>query len=156
MVLGNRLEAVVLIAKVVEVRVRQARPRALGVDFENGHNPVRLGIRQRPQQHAIYNAEDGRGSADGQCERKDHDRGGPGVFAELSSAVATIGEHGMEPQSKPCFADLFFHLLYLPVQGARHVALPRRHACANILMGQHCEGGTNLLVEVFLKPALGK
>ena len=52
-VLRNRLEAAALIAKVVEVRVRNARRPALRGDLEDGHDPVRSGVRQRPQQHAV-------------------------------------------------------------------------------------------------------
>src|ERR1700722_13504535 len=40
----NRLKAPVLIAKVVEVRVRKAIWPALRGDFEDRHDPVRVGV----------------------------------------------------------------------------------------------------------------
>ena len=75
----------------------------------------------------------------------------------MSSAVAAIGEDGAEPIAKPFLADLFFHLLYTAQFDVRGTScFLRRHAGTNIFIGQHCEVGTNLLVEVFLKPASGK
>src|SRR5512140_273454 len=49
-VLRERLEAAALVAEVIEVRVGEARPRALRVDFEDGHDAARIVIRERPQQ----------------------------------------------------------------------------------------------------------
>src|SRR6267143_971932 len=74
-VLRNRPEAAALIAKVVEVRVRKSRWPALRSDLEDGHDPVRIGVRQWPQQHTVYDAENCLRRTDGQCEREDHDRG---------------------------------------------------------------------------------
>src|SRR5207248_4079460 len=47
-VLRNRLESVILIAKVIEVRIGKPGPRALRVDLEHSHDPVRIGVWQRP------------------------------------------------------------------------------------------------------------
>ncbi len=87
----NGLKAVALIAKIIEVGIRNRRPGALGIDLEDGHDPGWIGVRQRPQEHAVYDTENGGGGADGQRERKNHDGGGAGMLAELSQAVAAIG-----------------------------------------------------------------
>src|SRR5713101_6612753 len=52
-VFGNRLEAATLIAKVIEVRISNSRRPALRGDLRDGHDPVRIGIRQWTQQHAV-------------------------------------------------------------------------------------------------------
>jgi hypothetical protein len=56
-VLRNRLEAAVLVAEVVEVGIRQGRRPALRRDLEDGDDPIGIGVRQRPQQHAVDDAE---------------------------------------------------------------------------------------------------
>ena len=65
-VLGDGLESVILIAKVVEVRVSEPRPGALGIDLEHGHDTVRIVVGQRTQQDSIDHAENGGGGADGE------------------------------------------------------------------------------------------
>ena len=69
-----------------------------------------MGVRQRPQQHAVYNAENCRGRADGQRKRKDHDGSGTGVLPELPETIAAIGDHRMQPITDSFFTNLFFHL----------------------------------------------
>jgi len=73
----------------------------------------------------------------------------PGVLAELAETIAAIGEHGAEPVAKPFFANLFFHL-FDPSKFDPHgpLCFLRRHACANVFIGQHFQVGINLLVEV--------
>src|SRR5229473_6964033 len=106
----NGLEAAVLVAKVVEVRIRKMCPPSLRANLEDGHDPARIGVRQRPQQNAIYNAENCRGRADAQRERKGDYHGDTEVFAELAETIAAIGEHGAKPVAKPLLANLFFDL----------------------------------------------
>ena len=105
-VLRDRLEAAALIAKVVEVRVREARRPALRGDLEDGHDPVRIGVRQRPQQHAVHDAEDRRGRADAEGEGQDGDGGEARVLAELPKTVAAISAQREEPIPTLCSADL--------------------------------------------------
>ena len=56
-VFSDRLEAAALVSKIVEVRIRHARRPAFRGDLEDSHDPVRIGVRQWPQQHAVHNAE---------------------------------------------------------------------------------------------------
>src|SRR5579859_1986050 len=52
-VFSNRAKAVVLIAKVVEVRVRKARPTALRANLEDRHDPACMGVRQRSEERRV-------------------------------------------------------------------------------------------------------
>src|SRR5438552_18450414 len=52
-VLCDRLEAMALVAKIIEIRIRKPAMSAVGLDFEHGHNAVWIGIRQSFQQDAI-------------------------------------------------------------------------------------------------------
>src|SRR5882724_4555827 len=149
MILCNRLKAAALIAKVVEVRIRNAGPPAIRVDLEDGHDPVRTGVRQRAQQHAIYNTEDCRGRANGQRERKDHDCGSTRVFPELAETIAAIGDDRSEPIAYPLLTNLFFHLFdaaEFDLRGA--LRFVRRHAGTNVFRYQHFEVGMNFMIEV--------
>ena len=87
---GHRLETAVLIPEVVEVRVRQARGPALRGDLEDGHDPARVGVRQRPKKDAVDDAEDGRRRADTERERDDHDRGDAGLLAQHPRRVPEV------------------------------------------------------------------
>lgn len=89
-VLCDRLEAAILVAKVVEVRVGQARPGASGIHLEQRHDPVRLGVRQGAQQDAVYHAEDGGSGADGQGECEDGDGGESGAAAQHPEGVTDV------------------------------------------------------------------
>ena len=109
-VLRNRLEAAALIAKIIEVRVCNARRPALRGDLEDGHDPVRIRVRQRPQQHAVYDTENCGGRADTESQGKESNNCEAGVLAKLPETVAAIGDHGAEPIANPFFANLFFHL----------------------------------------------
>ena len=109
-VLRNRLEAAALIAKVVEVRVRKARRPALRGDLEDGHDPVRIGVRQRPQQHAVYNAENCRGRADAERQREDGDGGERGILTQHAEGKAQVLEQGFKEGKSTMIADGFFGL----------------------------------------------
>src|SRR2546423_7190073 len=130
------------------------RPPAFRVDLEDGHELVRIVIWQRAQQHAVYNTENCRGRADGQCQREDHDRGDAGISAQLSQTVAAIGENGVEPVAHAFFANLFFHLLetakFHPRGALRFF---EREAGTNIFVCQYFELRANLLVKISLDTA---
>src|SRR5258708_20804637 len=65
-VFRNRLEAATLIAKVVHVRIRNSCRPVLGGDLKDGHDPVRIGIWQWSQQHAVNHTENRRRRANTQ------------------------------------------------------------------------------------------
>ena len=100
-VLRDRLEAAALVAEIHEVRVREPRPPALRGDLEDGHDPARVGVGQRPQQHAVDDAEDRRGHPDAEGQREHRDGSEARVLAELPKGVAAIGEHGHEERHAP-------------------------------------------------------
>ncbi len=71
--LGHRDEAARALLPVLEVGLRHRAVAAAGVvDLQQPHDPIRIWIRQRPQQHAVDDAEDGGRGAD--AERQRHDR----------------------------------------------------------------------------------
>src|SRR4029077_3549853 len=71
--------------------------------------------------------------------------------------IEAIGEHRVKPVAKAFFANLFFHLFdATQFDSGRALGFARRHACANVFLGQQFEMGTNLLVEVNLHSATRK
>jgi hypothetical protein len=61
---------VALGAEVVEIWIRDSGPGPPGVDLEDRHDPAGLGIRQRPQQHAVDDRKDRGRRADPERERE--------------------------------------------------------------------------------------
>ncbi len=96
-VLGHCLEAAGLVSKIVEVRIRQTRRPALRSDLEDRHDPVRVTVGQRPQQHAVDDAEDCRGHTDAEGQGEDGDGCEARILAELTKCVAAVCEHRLEP-----------------------------------------------------------
>jgi hypothetical protein len=83
------------------------------------HQPVRLVERQRLQDHAVDNAEDGRRRADPQRERDYRDAGEPAFFPQCARRIAQIV--GKRRQQMPCGSSGH--------RGDRRARLPeRRHA----------------------------
>src|SRR5260370_35084862 len=70
-------------------------------------------MRKRAQQHAVYNAEDCCGPADGQSERKDHDGRGAGASAKHACAIANIRQKTLNGGPLPCRAAVFFDQSYI-------------------------------------------
>src|SRR5260370_34248866 len=70
-------------------------------------------MRKRAQQHAVYNAEDCCGPADGQSERKDHDGRGAGASAKHACAIANIRQKTLNGGPWPCRAAVFFDQSYI-------------------------------------------
>ena len=56
--------------EVIEVRIGEVHRLALGADFPQLNDLVWLGIRQRPQEHAIDSTENGRSRTDPERERQ--------------------------------------------------------------------------------------
>ena len=63
---------------------------ALRGDLEDGHDALRIGIGQGTQKHAVDDAENGGGRANGQRQRKHHDHGDAEVLPELPKAVLEV------------------------------------------------------------------
>ena len=75
--------------------VTESGGSALRGHLEHGHEAVRFGVRQRPQQHAVNDAEYSGGRANPQGESQDRDRGETGILAELAKRVAAVGDEGL-------------------------------------------------------------
>ena len=80
-VLRNRVKAVALVAKVVEVRIGKPVVSTIGINFEDGHNPGWIGIGQWPQQHAVHDGKDRSGRADSERKRKNRYGGETAILA---------------------------------------------------------------------------
>ena len=68
-------------------RVRQAEVRVEGSD---AHEPVRIAIRQRAEQHGVHDAEDRGVRPDAQGEREHGHGGETGAFEELAKSEAKV------------------------------------------------------------------
>ena len=86
----DRLEAAVLVAEVIEIRIGQTRPCAASVYLEDGHDAAGIGVRQRPQQHSVNDAEDGRGCPNRESQRKNGDRGESWAPAQKPQGMTQI------------------------------------------------------------------
>ena len=74
-VLRHGAERPVAVPEIHEVRVGEPREGAAGVDLPDGHQTLRLRVRQRPQHDAVDDAEDGGRGPDREGEREHRDRG---------------------------------------------------------------------------------
>jgi hypothetical protein len=84
--LGGLLAQVAIIRRrerpVVDVAITQLAPYR--------HQPLRVGIRQRAQQHGVDDAEDGRAGADPQCDGDGGDGREAEVLAQASDRVGQV------------------------------------------------------------------
>ena len=93
----------------------KSRPRwAEGEGGEHGclhvecNDARRILIRQRAQNHGIYDAEDGGVGANTEGEGQDGDGGEGGILAERAQGVANVGEKALEGRPLPDFAAVVF------------------------------------------------
>jgi hypothetical protein len=73
---------------------------ARGDDFVQHDQPIRFGIRQRPQQDRVDDRENGRVGADREGEREDGDGAESGILEERAQRVGQILAHDAEPLSE--------------------------------------------------------
>ena len=66
--------------------------RYLAHDFAHRHEPLRLAVRQRLQQHAVDDGEHGGRGAERQSERPDHGPDVQAIAAEAAEDVAEVEE----------------------------------------------------------------
>ena len=81
-----------LFAPVEKGRRRDRESAVLRHDLEQANEAIRLRIRQRPQKHAVHDAEDRAGGADPESQREDGDDREAGGLSELSNRVARIAQ----------------------------------------------------------------
>ena len=93
---ADRFEGLAALLVVPEVPGRHRRQR-LRADAEidpEVHDPIRLAITERTQQHAVDDGEDRRRGADAESEREDGDGGETGSSSEHPQRVAQILKDG--------------------------------------------------------------
>src|SRR5579864_4287023 len=100
----NRLKTAVLIAKVVEIRVGYARPATIRVNLENCHDPIRITVRQWPQQDTVNDTENGCGCANAEREREHGNCGESRTLAQLPQCVANILKQTVHDSFLTCTA----------------------------------------------------
>src|SRR5216683_6766498 len=71
-------------------------------DLLDGHEPVRIPVHKRAEQHAIEYAENSSVGADTEAERQDGSYRKSGVFGEGSNSVPDIAPHCRHTVS-PCY-----------------------------------------------------
>lgn len=71
--------------------VRRAR---VAIGFPDHDEALRVGEWNRPEQHAVDDAEDGRGHTDAQRQRQDGGGGKAGTAPEQTDGIAKVLEHG--------------------------------------------------------------
>ncbi len=97
-VLRHLREGVVAGAHVIEVRVGEAQPVALGGQLPQAHDPLRVGVWERAQQDGVHHREDGGGCADAQGQRQHGDGGEACGFGERPQAMSQFAEQGFHPE----------------------------------------------------------
>ncbi len=80
----------VLLAQIQKIGIRHGHLVPLTVFFPDLHKLFRMIVRQRPQQHAIHNAEDGGGGADAKRKSEDRNQAETGVPEQHANAIAQI------------------------------------------------------------------
>ena len=113
-------------------------------------------IRQRAEQDAVDDAEDRRVGADPERHRQhDHDREAR-VAAEIAQPVAQVLGERLEQPRQPGVA----HVVLDAIEGAerahrRPPGVAGRHAGLDVLLGEHVDVESELLVEIVLEAVPG-
>src|SRR5947209_8464116 len=92
----DRLECVILIAKIIEIGIGEVRIGAAVVDLPNGYEAIRVGVRQGTKEYAVDYAENGGGGSDAQCEGEDHQGAESRTLGETASGIFQILESCLE------------------------------------------------------------
>src|SRR6185436_3704516 len=87
---GQVLKHRVLRAPIEKVGGSYLHACSLGVQFLNGHDPIRLPVRQRAKQYGINNAEYRRARANAKRECDNHERSESRMFEQAANAVADV------------------------------------------------------------------
>ena len=128
---------------------RSARITGIAVACPDAHQPLRLVVRQRVQQNAMEDAEDGGVHANSQCQREQRNEGERGTPAEPAPGVARILEENQERGTHQSVADFFFDLLdsfELDAGGAARRG--QGHAFGDEAIDRHGEARLDLFVQL--------
>ncbi len=132
-------------------------PPALRVDFEDRHDPARIGVRQWAQQHAIYNAEDCRGRADTKGKGKENDDGKAGIFSQHTKGEAQILKERFQKGQSAALAIKFFGLFDASEFDHRlATCFCGAHTGAQIVFDVHLEMAFHFVSEFALSPVFAK
>src|SRR6266849_8983924 len=137
---------VVFFAHIAHFRIRKKGGTVFGL---KRHHPVCMRHIQLPQDQCLQDAEND--DIGGNAERQDNDRseGKARRAAQLAKGESEVLQQGIEKRAGARIAYLLLDLLDAAKLDARRAAgFARRHAGANIFLGQQFEVGANLLVEV--------
>ncbi len=106
----ERLAPLAHVGEVAERELRQRGAVLRGLLAER-HHAIRLGERQRLEQHGVDDAEDGGVGADAEGEREDGDGAVGGLLTQHPGAVDEVvpegfEEHGHTPMEDCCEVDI--------------------------------------------------
>ena len=97
--LNELIDRLRLAAIIGDLREREARvlDAGGGLHLPQVHDAIGVRIRQRPQQHAVDDAEDRGVRADAEPQRQDESDRKPGQLRQVADSNAKVVEHGRHP-----------------------------------------------------------
>ena len=110
---SDGFEGLLVASKIVEIKrgERHASDARLWEPFLERHQAVCVGVAERPNQHGIYDGEEGRVRADPEAEGKDDDRGETSAAAKRPGRVTQVpNQAGHARGDPPGVAQLFTDL----------------------------------------------
>ena len=145
---GQRLEDVAACLPV-DVVARRDQERGRRIGLLHGHQPVRLGVRQRPQQHGVHEAEDGRVRADPDPQREDDDEAEARAPQQAPRRVPHVAENRFEHGKPRLVPERLPELRHPAELGAGEAAgLGGRIPAANVLVREEVEMHLDLLLHL--------
>ncbi len=148
---GDVFEHVVARFIVVDVRhrdvaARQSPARRRRPDV---HEPIRIAVRQRPQQHAVHDAEHRRGRADAERDRQDGGCGEAGRPPHQPHAVLHVLREREQERDAARIARCLHQLRDGTELAARRVSCGlRRHAPHDVLLDEPLDVPAHLVAEL--------
>ena len=121
------------------------------------HDPVGIGIVERPQQHRVDDAEDGAVGADAQRQRQQGGRGEPTGAEQPADPVARILKEHLDRWQPALFAIALLHLGDSSESskcGSTRVG--GRQAAPHVLLRQHLDMKLDFVVEVHVERPTSK
>ena len=153
-VLDEALERLAGGAVVEELLLREteARRRGLREGLAQHHQPLGLAVGQRPQQHAVHDAEDRGVRPDPERERQYDGHGEGRRLPQAAQAVADVLHQALERPSAPGVAHPLLRLIHSAEAHARGAArVLFAHAGLPVLLGLQLEVHPQLGVELALE-----
>ena len=83
----------VLLFPIEIIRIRNRDARLIGIRFCHDHEPIGIGVRQRPEQDGVDHTKDGGVRPDAERKREDGDESEAGRFAQLAKSETEISYH---------------------------------------------------------------